>query len=570
MVALSGLFVPLLLLLCALPLGATPVPQASPAGTRRQHAIAELLSFLCSIKPLNFLLCGNNFQGLGRGTVTISTPVGDATGSADSSAAARFAVRYATTTRWQESVMATKWELPNGATDPSALPLACPQTSNDLVTTGQSEDCLSMILYVPAAAAVSKVPAMMWIHGGSFVIGSATNPGLDGAALAEATGSIIAVVQYRLGALGFLSPGGQSNLAVKDTINALQFLQRVLPSFNGDTRKVTIAGQSSGATMVRALLATPSASGLFRSASIHSDPMNYGFLSPGTFQTLNDFLKSQLSCDASDSACLNNISTDDIVGISTNVFNTASSLDASAGAAMPLRPVTDGSLVTSPLDITVNFPRQSKTIIVSTVEHEAGPTIYSMFTDPLPEAAFASVCNITLGADRTSKVVNSQHYALPASDSTSDVDARVQLETAGTDQIWRCPSWTFARAFAAAGGKVYVGKYVVGVTYPDNEDIAFCKDGGICHEDDIQVVFGTASSPTREQKNLATQIQARMKSFLASGTPNARGYQSWSTVQRSNVNALVLGGSGGGADVGACDPSFWGQEVPYDYQLFGN
>ena len=105
------------------------------------------------------------------------------------------------------------------------------------------------------------------------MVGSATGPGLDGATLAEATGSIIAVVQYRLGAFGFLSPSGEPNLAVKDLIVALQFLQKVLPSFNGDTSKITIAGQSSGASLVRALLATPSASSLFKSANLHSDPM---------------------------------------------------------------------------------------------------------------------------------------------------------------------------------------------------------------------------------------------------------------------------------------------------------
>lgn len=111
------------------------------------------------------------------------------------------------------------------------------------------------------------------IHGGSFIVGSATGPGLDGAALAQATGSIIAVVQYRLGALGFLSPSGQSNLAVSDVINGLQFLNKVLPSFNGDTSKITIAGQSSGAHMVRAILAAPSASSLFSQAILQSDPM---------------------------------------------------------------------------------------------------------------------------------------------------------------------------------------------------------------------------------------------------------------------------------------------------------
>ena len=84
-------------------------------------------------------------------------------------------------------------------------------------------------------------------------------------------------MQYRLGAFGFLSPSGESNLAVKDAVNALKFLQKVLPSFNGDTSKVTIAGQSSGATIVRALLATPSASSLFKSAVLHSDPMVRSF-----------------------------------------------------------------------------------------------------------------------------------------------------------------------------------------------------------------------------------------------------------------------------------------------------
>lgn len=39
------------------------------------------------------------------------------------------------------------------------------------------------------------------VHGGSFIVGSATGPGLDGSKLAIATGSIVAVVQYRLGAV---------------------------------------------------------------------------------------------------------------------------------------------------------------------------------------------------------------------------------------------------------------------------------------------------------------------------------------------------------------------------------
>lgn len=82
--------------------------------------------------------------------------------------------------------------------------------------------------------------------------------------------------------LGFMSPNGNTNLAVKDLVNAMQFLRRVSPAFGGTTSKITLAGQSSGANMIRALLATPSASALFKSAILQSDPMvrwsNFFFL----------------------------------------------------------------------------------------------------------------------------------------------------------------------------------------------------------------------------------------------------------------------------------------------------
>jgi carboxylesterase type B len=77
--------------------------------------------------------------------------------------------------------------------------------------------------------------------------------------------------------LGFLSPNGKTNLAVQDVINAMKFIKTVAPFLGGGSH-ITLAGQSSGATMIRALLATPSANSLFKSAIIHSDPMVYSNL----------------------------------------------------------------------------------------------------------------------------------------------------------------------------------------------------------------------------------------------------------------------------------------------------
>jgi carboxylesterase type B len=70
-----------------------------------------------------------------------------------------------------------------------------------------------------------------------------------------------------------MSPDGSTNLAVKDVVNAMKFLKKVVSAFGGGSTKITLAGQSSGANMIRALLAVPSASSLFKSAILQSDPM---------------------------------------------------------------------------------------------------------------------------------------------------------------------------------------------------------------------------------------------------------------------------------------------------------
>lgn len=79
--------------------------------------------------------------------------------------------------------------------------------------------------------------------------------------------------------------------------------------------------------------------------------------------------------------------------------------------------------------------------------------------------------------------------------------------------------------------------------------------------------FGTVPSPSPAQSALTKEMQARYKAFLQSGNPNTAGYATWTPSTTSNVHALQLGGAGE-APAGACDPSFWGAAVPYDYQIF--
>lgn len=63
-------------------------------------------------------------------------------------------------------------------------------------------------------------------------------------------------------------------------------------------------------------------------------------------------------------------------------------------------------------------------------------------------------------------------------------------------------------------------------------------------------------------------MQKRYKAFLSTGDPNASGLATWTPATTSDVHALNLGGTSA-IPVGACDPSFWGAAVQYDYQVFG-
>jgi len=64
-------------------------------------------------------------------------------------------------------------------------------------------------------------------------------------------------------------------------------------------------------------------------------------------------------------------------------------------------------------------------------------------------------------------------------------------------------------------------------------------------------------------------MQTRYRVFLHTGSPNAPALGFWKVAGTSDVNSIELGGSGP-VPTGACKPSFWGQAVPYDYQVYAN
>jgi len=136
------------------------------------------------------------------------------------------------------------------------------------------EDCLRLSITAPEdATPASRLPVVVWIHGGSYVAGGGDLPIFDPAALVREQGVIVVAVTFRLGIRGFLGDGRRvpPNLGLLDLVEALRWVRRHIADFGGDPSAVTLMGQSAGGDAVVHLLVA--AEGLFVRAVVQSAPL---------------------------------------------------------------------------------------------------------------------------------------------------------------------------------------------------------------------------------------------------------------------------------------------------------
>lgn len=138
--------------------------------------------------------------------------------------------------------------------------------------------CLTLNVWTPAADDARR-PVMVWLHGGSYVIGDGRTPWYDGVHLARDRDVVVVTCNYRLGALGYLhladlrGGGGfesSGNCGLLDQVAVLRWVQENVAGFGGDPGNVTIFGESAGAMSTATLLGTPDAAGLFQRAIAQS------------------------------------------------------------------------------------------------------------------------------------------------------------------------------------------------------------------------------------------------------------------------------------------------------------
>ena len=160
----------------------------------------------------------------------------------------------------------------------------------------QSEDCLSLNVFVNNDKNNSKKPVVVLFHHGDFTYGGSADPLTYGENFAGEHSDVVFVsFNYRLGIFGFIDfsdvPGGEDypdalNLGLLDQIAALQWIKENIAAFGGDPEQITVLGFDSGAVSISMLAACEKAKGLFKKAFVFNGSPEVAYDTPEASRAL--------------------------------------------------------------------------------------------------------------------------------------------------------------------------------------------------------------------------------------------------------------------------------------------
>ncbi|EGO03848.1 hypothetical protein SERLA73DRAFT_102154, partial [Serpula lacrymans var. lacrymans S7.3] len=171
-------------------------------------------------------------------------------------------------------------------------------------------------------------------------VGNSISNVYDGTNVVSYGGVVLVSINYRLNAMGWFNA---SNVALKDSILALHWVQDNIEAFGGDKTKVLIYGESAGGTMTRYLLGTNPAytDGLFSAAVLESD-----FSDSSPYFSPTESLNTSLTL-AKDVGCASNSSTvfDETMALCVKSLPVTDIVLASYNYGLSWDIVVDGDLV---------------------------------------------------------------------------------------------------------------------------------------------------------------------------------------------------------------------------------
>lgn len=417
----------------------------------------------------------------------------------------------------------TPWRGEFDATAPAATP---PQNADPPLppVAPISEDCLQLNVWVPPGP--GPYPVFVWIYGGGNHTGACNQPVYRGDNFAR-DGVVCVTPNYRVGVLGFLELGGvaacgeagSGNNGLRDQVLALQWVHENIAAFGGDPRQVTIGGQSAGAWNCSALLAVPSARGLFHQAIIASGGGDAVYTLDRAAQFAKLFVHTLGDEQRLMSAPLENI------------LKAQLEAESNFEDQFPYRPVLDGTFLPSvPLDaVRTGAARNIRTLIGHTRDE------YRTFLSPA-EAGRSITQRMLLHHSVEELVPFVEAYAA-AFPQLSPEDRMLRLlgaEFLGMPTLW------MAEAQAASGATVYYYnlRYSIptspfGSYSPHGIDIPLIFEH--VDTDFAALTFGFTSGDLR----MARIVHAAWVSFIKSGNID-EGLPGWPAYDLRNRATMII------------------------------
>lgn len=416
------------------------------------------------------------------------------------------------------------------------------QESNALLgITELSLDCLRLNIWVPKGA--GSFPVMVWIHGGGYVTGSASQLLYNGKRLAEQQQVIVVNVGYRLGALGFGNfkpwlPQAASNLGLRDQIVALEWVNQHIGNFGGDTNNITVFGESAGGFSVACLLAIKQAQPLFQRAIMQSgagDMVVSADEAARVAQSLVDELGGAEQLLVADQKAWTRAQR-----ASYRMTIKRGLRDTTPQYGMTWLPYIDNDLLT---DLPVNVIRQgqgnTKPLLASVCRDEWNLFQYALpFNGNTPidklrdldEAEVRRRFGRALSRPQDAEQAFALYSQQPFLPQRGRLDWYAALET---DRLFIAPTQALLDAHAQAGGAGHACVFT-------HESTIMGVPVGACHVMDVPLVFDLVDKPVgmfftgggEAAQQLAKQVQATWGDF-AHGRMLA--WANWSTSAQAKV-----------------------------------
>ena len=444
--------------------------------------------------------------------------------------------------RWRPPQPATPWKEVRDAT---RFGPRCTQARvfADMVFRDEmSEDCLTLNVWTPSASRDARLPVMVWIHGGGFVAGSASEPRQDGAILAQ-QGVVVVGVNYRLGVFGFFSHpdlaaesghDGSGNQGLLDQVAALEWVQRNIEGFGGDPAKVTVFGESAGSFAVSALMAAPVARGLFHRAIGESGAF---FESPGQGNAPPDrgsseeagraFARKAAPGAKDDLAALRALPADEI-------------LERARASGVRFAPTLDGHLLARPPGEVFAAGEQAPVPLLAGWNLDELRALDALAKPRPTPASFRASVRERLGEPGES--------LLPFYPARTDAEALESAAALRGDLFVGHATWKWLEVHATtSNAPVYRFSFDRKIPIPPdgwNGVPATSADVGARHAGEIEYVFGTLDCqpdvPWEEaDRALSRQMVASWASFARDGTPGGEGLLAWPRYRAADRHRVL-------------------------------